>query len=78
MTTREISEMIRISGIPKFFIARKAGVSEGHFSRLFRTELSTHWKKKILFALDGALRDKKTQIEKMIEFLEVNSNESDK
>ena len=76
LTTKQIDEIIKNSGVPRYEFAMKAEVSEFYFCRLFRSELNDKWKEKIILVIKEVLEEKKNNINKLIQFMEEKENES--
>ena len=71
MTNKEINDIIVESGIKKYEIANKIGITEFHFCKIFRQELTEEYKFLVIDAIKELLQEKKNKIEKILKTLEV-------
>ena len=71
MTNKEINDIIAESGVKRYEIASHIGITEYHFCRLFRQELTEEYKILVIDAIKELLQEQKNKIEKILKTLEV-------
>jgi AraC-like DNA-binding protein len=71
VTNKEINDIIAESGIKKYEIASRIGITEYHICRLFRQELTEEYKILVMDAIKELLQEQKNKIEKILKTLEV-------